>query len=276
MSKPSRPSYSRQGQRGLRRAVHIAWKSALIIVLVALYLLVSLFMKLIPLRRKKIRRLITLNSRFFSKWALRILGIKVSVFGQSRRTSTDINYCVISNHVSSIDILIIASIMPAIFVTSMELKSGLTTGIIARAGGSIYVERRSIGSLKREIEEITAMLKSGFTVVIFPEGTTSSGERVMPFKISLFQSAVRSSISVLPICLRYRTIDGESITASNRDSIYYYGGQSFIRHVLRVLALGRVNVDAIFLERISPGAHSRKDLAAEAHRVISKAYLNNI
>jgi 1-acyl-sn-glycerol-3-phosphate acyltransferase len=250
-----------------------AFKSLRIGFLVLLYIVSSFFIRTAPFRRRTKRFFLARNSSFFAKRALRALGVRVTVTGGKRLPRAGENVLIVSNHVSSLDILVLASLAPSVFVTSVELKSGPATGIIARCGGSIYVERRSVASLKKEIEEIAGVLKSGLTVVIFPEGTTSNGDRVAPFKVSLFDAAFRSSKDVLPVCLRYRAVNAKKITPENRDSVFYYGGMSFVSHGLRVLSASRVEVDALVLEPIATrGRSSRKELAAASHRVISKVY----
>ncbi len=241
--------------------------------LVLSYIAASFFIRLIPLRKRNRRALLTKNSSFFAKQALSVLGIDVTVEGREKLPVRGEIRLIVSNHLSSLDILVLLSLLPAVFVTSVELKNRLLTGMIARCGGSIFVERRSVASLKKEINEISRVLKEGCPVVVFPEGTTSNGERMMPFKNSLFDAAIRSPAKILPLCLRYRKVNSEEVTAQNRDSVFYHGGVTFVRHALKVLSLKSIEVKVVALETIPVhGQTSRKQLAATAHRAISTAY----
>ncbi len=226
-----------------------------------------------PLRERKRRALLTKNASFFAKQALPVLSIDVTVHGREKLPERRKGRLIVSNHLSSLDILVLLSLVPSVFVTSVELKNRLLTGMIARCGGSIFVERRSVASLKKEIDEISRVLKEGCTVVVFPEGTTSNGERVMPFKNSLLDAAVKTAVKILPLCLRYRKVNSEAVTAQNRNSVFYHGGETFVRHALKVLRLKSIEVEVTALETIpAPGHESRKQLAAAAHRAISTAY----
>ena len=166
------------------------FKGLEIVALILSYIAASFFIRLLFLSKSKRRALSTRNSSFFAKQVLSVLGIDVTVHGREKLPARGKTRFVVSNHVSSLDILVLLSLVPSVFVTSVELKNRWLTGMIARCGGSIFVERRSAASLKKEINEISRVLKEGLTVVVFPEGTTSNGERVMPFKNSLDRKSV--------------------------------------------------------------------------------------
>jgi 1-acyl-sn-glycerol-3-phosphate acyltransferase len=241
--------------------------------LVLTYIATSFFIRLMPLRDWRRRAFLAKNSSFFAKQALSVLDIGVTVHGRERLPMREKTRLIVSNHLSSLDILVLLSLVPSVFVTSVELKNRWLTGMIARCGGSIFVERRSVASLKKEIDEISRLLKEGLAIVVFPEGTTSNGERVMPFKNSMFDAAIKSPAKILPFCLSYRKVNSEDITVENRDSVLYYGGMTFDRHALKVLSLKSIEVEATALETIPVhGKPSRKQLAAAAHRAISAAY----
>lgn len=219
------------------------------------------------------RTLRTRSTSFFSRRALAIFGIRVHVKHRERLRKHAGAPLIVSNHLSYLDALIIASLAPSVFITSVELQHTPLLGTLARFGGSLFVERRKPSGLKREIEAITEVLRQGAPVVLFPEGTTSNGDRVQPFKNSLFDAAIAARAEILPVCIRYTGVNGERLTPRNRDSVFYYGGITFQRHFPKLLKLKSINVEVAPLKSISAQAHhSRKDLAAEAHRVISSAY----
>jgi lyso-ornithine lipid O-acyltransferase len=182
-------------------------------------------------------------------------------------------HLIVSNHLSYVDVLVISALVPSVFITSVELKNTALLGTLARLSGSIFVERRKPSGLKHEIEDIVFALGQGLPVVLFPEGTTSNGDRVQPFKNSLFDSAVIAQADIVPVCLRYTRANNKHIAPQNRDKIFYYGGAAFGKHLLRFLSLTSIDVEVVPLARIRihPG-RSRKDLAAETHKVISDAY----
>jgi len=180
---------------------------------------------------------------------------------------------VVSNHLSYVDILAISSLMPVVFITSVDLKNTFLLGTLSKFGGSVFIERRNAAGLKKEIESITRVLGHGFTVALFPEGTTSNGEYVQPFKNALFESAIKAKCDILPICLRYTKVNNCHITTDSRDSIFYYGGLTLFSHFPRLLALQSVDLEVHPLETLRVHAHdSRKELAARAHSAINVAY----
>jgi 1-acyl-sn-glycerol-3-phosphate acyltransferase len=109
--------------------------------------------------------------------------------------------------------------------------------------------------------------------VLFPEGTTSNGDTVQPFKNSLITAAITTGTSLLPVCIRYRAANGHPVDLTNRDSLYYYGGTTFFQHLPRLLALRAIDVECVIMRPITTHQHhSRKDLATRAHQMISAAY----
>ena len=255
--------------------MRILLKSIAVFLLLSLYTLVSLVIMALPAGRVRRLARLTGNSSFFARFGLRVLGVHVHARRLKRKgiRQRRTNYLIISNHLSYMDILVIASLMPSVFITSVELKQTFPLGFFAWLGGCLFVERRSRAGLKREIEEIAEVLARGASVVLFPEGTTSNGDMVQPFKNSLITAALTTGTSLLPVCIRYRAANGYPVDLTNRDSLYYYGGTTFFQHVPRLLALRTIDVECVIMKPFAAHQHqSRKDLATRAHQMISAAY----
>jgi 1-acyl-sn-glycerol-3-phosphate acyltransferase len=155
----------------------------------------------------------------------------------------------------------------------VELKRTPIIGPLARLSGSLFVERRKMSGLKREIDDIAFILGQGVPVALFPEGTTSNGDRVHQFKNSLFDAALATRADIVPLCLRYTKVNDRHLTPRNRDAVFYYGGITFFKHLPRVLALSSIDVEVVFLAAIAVQPfHTRKDLAALTQNAISAAY----
>jgi 1-acyl-sn-glycerol-3-phosphate acyltransferase len=248
-------------------------KIAETVLFVIAYLLTSCFISIFPVSGKLRRAMRVRNTSFFSRLALALLGIRAQV-NHGERLHTNSGGClVVSNHLSYIDVLIISSLVPSVFITSVELKRTFLLGTLAWFGGCLFVERRKPSGLKREIKDIAHVLGQGFPVVLFPEGTTSNGDCVQQFKNSLFDAAVSARSDILPLCLRYTKINGESVTAGNRDAVFYYGGMTFFNHLPRLVSQKSIDVDVIPLKTIAAHADvSRKELAAQTHDAICAAY----
>jgi 1-acyl-sn-glycerol-3-phosphate acyltransferase len=243
-------------------------------VLFLCYLIISGIASLLPFTGKTKRNLAIRISSFHARLILMVLNVRVTVKHAERMHTGSEVRLIISNHLSYVDIFIIASLLPSVFITSVELKHTPLLGRIARFAGCLFVERRKAFGLKKEIADIGFVLKQGFPVVLFPESTTSSGDHVLPFKNSLFDAAIQTHSDIIPLCIRYTKVNGEPITHHTRDSIYFYGSMTYPDHVPRLMALKSVEVEVLPLKHIKAHADdSRKTLAAITHDAINTAYL---
>jgi 1-acyl-sn-glycerol-3-phosphate acyltransferase len=237
------------------------------------YLIVSGIISLIP-TVQRIKRLAAIRTTSScARILLILLGVRVHVKNHEYFFRNSDARLIVSNHLSYLDVLILSSLVPSVFITSVELKNTILLGTLARLSGSIFVERRKASGLKQEIGQIGRVLSQGMHIALFPEGTTSNGDRVQPFKNSLFDAAILAQSDILPICFRYTGMNGEPMKSRDRDNVFYYGGTSFLKHFSKLLALKSIDVEVILLEPVRVQANdSRKDLAATANRAISAAY----
>jgi 1-acyl-sn-glycerol-3-phosphate acyltransferase len=245
-----------------------------IIPLLLLYFFVSGSIRLLPVDRKTKRVVAIQTASGFARIVLILFGVVIHVKQRQRLNKTGNGQLIVSNHLSYIDVLVISALAPSMFITSVELKNTALLGTLARFSGSIFVERRRPSRLKREIEDIAVALgQQGLTVALFPEGTTSNGDRVHPFKNSLFDAAIRTRADIIPICFRYLRVNNTRLTPENRDLVFYHGGATFLKHFLRLLSLKSIEVEVTPLKviKVHP-LQSRKDLAAETYEAISTAY----
>ena len=211
-------------------------------ILSILYLAASLGAIMLPVGTRTRRTWMAALVSFFAGLVLRLYGVRVAPGEGGKLVPTNSGQLLVSNHLSYVDVLVIASLTPAVFVTSIELRNTPLLGQLARLSGSLFVERRKASGLRREIDAIAGVLSQGFSVVLFPEGTTFNGDRVHPFKQSLLDAAVKARCSILPVCLRYLRVNGLPLSPSSRDAVLYYGGISFFRHFPRFLTLRSVEV----------------------------------
>lgn len=206
-----------------------------------------------------------------SKVGLKIFNVKV------RKTFAPIdmktNYLIVSNHLSYLDILIISSYLPTCFVTSKEMKETPFLGQLCLLGGCLFVERRSKSGLNNEIKELSNALDSGLSVVIFPEATSTNGEAVIKFRRPLFQSAINSCAKVLPVCLNYRTLDGEKLTLKNRDKVFWYGEMGFLGHALTLFTHKDIVAELTILPSLdSVDFADKTELADACYQLVSDEY----
>ncbi len=213
---------------------------------------------------------------FHSSLMNKMLGVRVSLRGRGNGISGGESSLILSNHLSYVDIFVISSFFPSSFIASVdEVKSDPLLGKATELSGGYFVERRNRSGLRTDIESISGILESGTNVALFPEGTTSNGDRVLPFKTPLLSAAEKAGVGILPLCIRYTSIDGEALTEKNKDLIYYYGDMKFFDHFFKLLSVGRVDAELRVLDKIDPqAATSRKEMASAIYDMISSEYMD--
>jgi 1-acyl-sn-glycerol-3-phosphate acyltransferase len=227
--------------------------------------------------RDKNKRLafFTRNIGTYTRRALKLINFDIKIVGYDAELMRKKRFLLVANHMSYLDIFILSSIHPCVFVTSVDMGETFFLGDIAELGGSIFIERRTRSKIERDIGAITEALNSGHHVVIYPEGTSTNGEQVLPFKKSLLMSAVRAGVDILPVVLKYTEIDGEPFNHKNRDRVCWYGDMSFLPHFLGLMNLRKVRAELHFLEPIKVTEElTRHDLADQAHHAIKAVYGN--
>lgn len=210
---------------------------------------------------------------FFCGKVLYILGVRVSSNIASLGLPLNKNYLILPNHVSYIDIFILSSCLPSVFIASVDqAQDNIILGKATELSGSLFIERRSRSNIQKELQSISKTLRLGANLVLFPEGTTSNGEKVLPFKSSFLALAEHEDIDVLPVSIKYTKINDEDINPLNRDLVFYYGDMTFFTHFFKLLSVRSVDVELTFLDIIRPQQHhSRKELASYAFSAISSA-----
>ncbi|PLX70823.1 MAG: 1-acyl-sn-glycerol-3-phosphate acyltransferase [Denitrovibrio sp.] len=205
-----------------------------------------------------------------SRTALRFFGIQVSSSGHEYLEPS--GKLIISNHMSYFDILVLASVKPTVFVSSVEIQKTPFLGFVASLGGTFFVERRSAKLVKLEIGKISDLIKNGFNVVLFPEGTSTDGSQILPFRSSLLAAATDSFVDVVPACIRYGEIDGKSFSPENCDYVCWYGDMSFLPHLWNFLKTSHVRAKVTLFEPIDTHLADRKFITAKARQLITDEY----
>ncbi len=136
---------------------------------------------------------------------------------------------VVSNHLGYLDILVIASQFPCVFVSKSEVRSWPFIGNLLSAAGTILTDRNRRQSARRTAVEIRETLELGLPVVVFPEGTSSDGSQVLPFRSSLLDSSSESAWPSHPMAISYRGSGGNP----GRD-VCYWGDASFLPHLVNL------------------------------------------
>lgn len=205
---------------------------------------------------------------------IKTLGIEVNLANpEAWDILTKENFLVVSNHVSYLDIAILTSVRPFLFITSNEMKNTPFLGQLTQLGGSLYTDRKKFTGIKGEIKSFATFLQDGFNVVLFPEATSTDGKELRSFKKSLLQVAIEAETPILPICIKYVSCDGQPISDKNRDNLYWYGDMGFLSHFLRLLKTKNTQIEITILNKVAVTAQSdRKALNDDVFEQISSKY----
>jgi len=244
-------------------------------LIVVTFLLISFITDLIVRDRKK--KLISFSriASFSGKVCLMLFGVKVNLKNFNRYKRANKNYMIVCNHLSYLDIFVVYSVLPSVFIANSELEEEFPLGVVTKYGGGIFVERRNRSRLLGDMDNISSVLNMGLNIVLFPEGTTSDGQAVTAFKAPFLKSAINTGTDVLPLCLNYKRINGESLDEKSKDLIFYYGSITFFEHFFRLLKLKNIEVELEALEEIEVNPKmTRKELSQIAYDKISSAYAN--
>ena len=150
----------------------------------------------------------------------------------------------VANHTGYLDILVIMSVAPGVFISREGIIWWPLIGQAVAICGTLFTDRRNRFSIRRLIEKIRRQLRVGTSVVFFPEGTSSNGDGLRPFKSSLFAAASGDgkNFPVRPLVLHYHTIGGKPVDVSNRDRVFWYGDMGLIEHLWGMLAVSGIDV----------------------------------
>jgi lyso-ornithine lipid O-acyltransferase len=147
----------------------------------------------------------------------------------------------ISNHLSYLDILVLSSLTPAVFVSKHDVKYWPVFGQFAVLAGTVFVDRTRRFQVGQVNDEITAALNEGALVVLFPEGTSSNGQTLLPFKSSLLEPATNPAWPLAIGWIHYEIDDGDA-----GKEVCYWGDHTFFPHMLNLLSKRRVRATVRF------------------------------
>lgn len=209
---------------------------------------------------------------FWCRLCNRIIGIKVRVIGEVHHQPPVL---FVANHLSYLDIPVIAAEVEGAFVAKAEVRDWPWFGLIARITRTVFVNRVGSQALQQG-EELLARLTGGDNLILFPEGTSTDGTGVAPFKSTLFNIAERlpsgTQLTVQPMSLAYaRYADGTPLTGALRALYGWFGDEALAPHLFRALGLKGCEVELRFHAPIAVDRGvDRKQLAREARSAVAR------
>jgi len=204
------------------------------------------------------------------KGLVHLFGIKVKVSGKIEKN----NVLFISNHISYLDIFILGSLTKAIFVAKSEIKSWPIINKIAAIGKTIFIDRSEVMKIRNQVEVLSNALKEGKNLILFPEGTSSDGSKVLPFKSSLFGLSDLYSykkFKIQPISLTYSKLDGIPVERKFRPFFAWFGDMDLVSHAWQFLGLGLSEVNVHYHKSVPLKAFkNRKEASSYCFDIISE------
>jgi 1-acyl-sn-glycerol-3-phosphate acyltransferase len=206
-------------------------------------------------------------TRAWSRHFLATLALDLRTSGHIPSRAQAENTLLVSNHVSWLDIIALASCTPPRFVAKQEIRRWPIVGWMTHRGGTLFIDRSNRRDASRVNQVMAQALREGDCLCVFPEGTTTTGHHLLPFKSSLFESAVLAGSTVIPVTLRYVDEAGHITSAPA-----YAGETTFWQSLSRLLRLRRVTVEVHYGAPLVAGREpllTRFELAEAARHDIS-------
>jgi len=236
------------------------WFLLVLHIIGALLTLSILFPLINPNSKKK-------HSSRWSKWLLRIAGIQLRV--EAPQGLPDKPCLMVSNHISWIDTHVINSFMPVCFVAKSEVASWPVFGWISKKIGTIFIRRESARHARQIVDQMALDLNHK-SFCIFPEGTTTEGSSLLPFKASLFESAVISQAPVWSLAIQYRS----KVTGERSQTPAFIGDMGILESMEKIMSDRHLEVRVAVLPTFDPAKDpplNRSHLAQKSYELVSSA-----
>ena len=217
--------------------------------------------------RLEVRRWLPL---LYHRGILWIFDLKVEVIGTCSRKRPTL---FISNHVSYLDIEVLGSLIAGSFVAKSEVAGWPVFGALAKLQETVFINRKFRHDVKRQGETMLGRLVAGDSLILFPEGTSSDGNRVLPFKTALFSVAAQlidnQPLVVQPISLTAVALDGMPLGRSLRPLYAWYGDMFLGPHLWQIAKIGGITIVVQFHAPVSiDTVGSRKEMSDHCFRMI--------
>jgi lyso-ornithine lipid O-acyltransferase len=234
--------------------------------------IVALTLLLIPLQwlsivlRAPTRRLIPVG---YHRALCALMGVRIKVVGQRTRQRP---LLLVANHSSWLDVPVITAVSPVVFVAKHEVANWPLLGLLAKLQRSVFVDRARRHKTGEVNAEIAQRLAEGDPVVLFGEGTSSDGNRVLPFRTALIGAArdalaaaqSADGVMIQPLSVAYVGLNGLPLGRQHRPTAAWYGDMDFVSHFLGLLRQGALDVVVTWGEPIAYQAESDRKAVARS------------
>jgi 1-acyl-sn-glycerol-3-phosphate acyltransferase len=210
----------------------------------------------LPARRRAMARPLWLQR--LCRRLVRLLDLRVQYRGDAAASGV-----LVFNHVSYLDVVVLGARHPVLFVAKKEVRSWPLIGWLAAQGGTIFIDRARRADVARVGALMTAAVRQGVRVCIFPEGTSTDGSRVLPFRTSLLEPIAASQCPVTAGWIGYAIEEGRAEL-----EVCYWGEMNFATHFAHLLTKRRISAAVAYAAVAAPRA-DRRLLGRKLHSVVS-------
>jgi lyso-ornithine lipid O-acyltransferase len=184
---------------------------------------------------------------------------------------------IVANHVSWLDIPVLSAAARVSFVAKKDVANWPIFGTLARLQNTVFVDRERRHSTGQSRNEMLHRLRTGETLVLFPEGTSNNGRQPQPFKSTFFAAVEGTHMPIVPVTIIYHSQHGLPLTLRQWPGIAWYGDMRLLPHLWAALKGGPLKVSVIFHAALSLPEHGhRKALAAAAEKQIRRTLAENL
>lgn len=211
--------------------------------------------------------------RLYHRILLRMIGVRVHVRGTP---AADRPLLILANHASWLDIPVVGSLTPLFFVAKSEVAGWPLIGLLAKFQRTVFVDRQRRHATGAVNREIAGRLADGDPVVLFAEGTSSDGNRVLPFRTALVGAAreafaAGTEVVVQPLAVSYVRLQGLPMGRSHRPVAAWFGDMELAPHLMDVLRHGAIDVEVSFGSPVRlDAAHDRKSVTRESEATVRR------
>ena len=238
------------------RWFRIAYKLPAVLVLTAVFALIPPLVRLATFGRRRTAGLAAAAScRLWGRAMCAILSVRRDVLGKVPSGGA---FLVAANHVSYLDILVLGSLYPSLFLAKREIASWPLFGWVAKGAGTLFIDREQAKDIVRAGREMSERLELGLPLTIFPEGRSSRGVEILPFQPSLLEPAARVGVPCFAASISYET-PGATLPPSR--TICWADSESLLTHFPRLIGLKHVVARVSFADP-PVRSNDRKSLAS--------------
>ncbi len=245
--------------------LRVGWKASGLVLLTLGLLLVWNVGRLFHRGELPARRWAATIAHWWARGVARVIRLRLHVTGKPPEAPA----LLVANHLGYLDIIALMATMPARFVAKVEVASWPVMGWLARTFGTLFIDRRRKRDVLRMHEIFEASLAKGDCIVFFPEGTSSAGSAVLPFKASLMEPMARLGQPVAYAVLRFATPPGAPPAAT---TVCWWGDMSFGDHLIGLLQLRYIDAWVDFGPDTMQ-ANDRKVLARDLQAAIEARFV---